>query len=135
MDLMSADDPPGGFTEMNATEIAIVDRGRGLQLSTSRITVQDLVPYFQEGCSHDEIIRWIPSLSHEEIAVVEHYYRENQAAMDEQDRRIRERTASRKNSSEIEEIRRRGSEKMAALRELLQNRKQPRECNGDHSPG
>ena len=27
-------------------EIQIVDRGRGLQLSTSRITVQDLVPYF-----------------------------------------------------------------------------------------
>jgi hypothetical protein len=32
-------------------EIAIVDRGRGLQLSTSRITVQDLVPYFQRGWS------------------------------------------------------------------------------------
>ncbi len=27
--------------------IEIVDRGRGPQLSTSRITVQDLVPYFQ----------------------------------------------------------------------------------------
>lgn len=29
------------------TDIQIVDRGRGLQLSTSRVTVQDLVPYFQ----------------------------------------------------------------------------------------
>ena len=48
-------------------EITLVDRGRGLQLSTSRITVHDLVPYFQEGCSDDEIIRWLPSLTHEEI--------------------------------------------------------------------
>ena len=36
-------------------DIRIVDRGRGLQLSTSRITVQDLVPYFQDGCSYEEI--------------------------------------------------------------------------------
>ena len=31
-------------------EITLVDRGRGLQLSTSRITVHDLVPYFHERC-------------------------------------------------------------------------------------
>ena len=50
------------------TKLALVDRGRGLQLSTSRITVQDLVPYFQRECSQEEIRRWLPSLSHEEIA-------------------------------------------------------------------
>lgn len=33
------------------TEVVIVDRGRGPQLSTSRITVQDLFPYFQLGYS------------------------------------------------------------------------------------
>ena len=44
-------------------EITLINRGRGLPLSTSRITVHDLVPYFQAGCSYDEIIRWIPSLS------------------------------------------------------------------------
>jgi hypothetical protein len=54
-----------------SSAIQIVNRGRGLQLSTSRVTVQDLVPYFQEGCSYDEIIRWIPTLTHDEIAVVE----------------------------------------------------------------
>jgi hypothetical protein len=37
--------------------IEIVDRGRGPQLSTSRVTVQDLVPYFQDACSHEEISR------------------------------------------------------------------------------
>jgi len=47
----------------NVSEIAIVDYGRGMQLSTKRITVQDLVPYFQGGSSYGEIIRWIPCCS------------------------------------------------------------------------
>ncbi len=70
-------------------EIALVDHGRGLQLSTSRITVHDLVPYLQEGCSYDEVIRWIPSLSQEEIAVVESYYREHKEELDEYEVRVR----------------------------------------------
>ena len=74
-------------------EITIVDRGRGWQLSTSRITVQDLVPYFQHGDTHEEILRWMPALNAEELRVIEQFYRDNQAALDEEDRRIRERTA------------------------------------------
>ncbi len=68
--------------------ITLVDRGRGLQLSTSRITVHDLVPYFQDGCSPDEIIRWIPSLTHDEIAIVEGYYLQHKAELDEYESRI-----------------------------------------------
>jgi hypothetical protein len=75
--------------------IEIVDRGRGVQLSTSRVTVQDLVPYFQRGESHEEIMRWIPILTPEEIAVVERYYREHQRELDEEDRCIRARTEER----------------------------------------
>jgi uncharacterized protein (DUF433 family) len=71
------------------TPIELVNRGRGLQLSTSRVTVQDLVPYLQEGCSADEIIRWIPAITREEIDIVERYYREHQAELDEEDRKIR----------------------------------------------
>jgi hypothetical protein len=74
---------------MNTEPIQIVDRGRGLQLSTSRITVQDLVPYFQEGRSHDEILRWIPTLSRDEIAVVERYYRHHKEELDSERRRRR----------------------------------------------
>src|SRR4029077_19021842 len=70
-------------------EITLVDRGRGLQLSTSRIAVHDLVPYFQDGCSYDEIIRWLPSLTHEEIAVVERYDRQHRSELDEYERRVR----------------------------------------------
>lgn len=70
-------------------EITLVDRGRGLQLSTTRITVQDLVPYFQQGCSYEEIRHWIPTLTDAEIAVVDRYYRDHREELDEEDRRIR----------------------------------------------
>ena len=85
-------------------DIQLVNHGRGLQLSTSRVTVQDLVPYFQDGSSFDEIIRWIPTLSHEEIAVVERYYQEHKDELDEEDRQIRERSAQRKNPEWVEKI-------------------------------
>jgi uncharacterized protein (DUF433 family) len=86
------------------TPITIVDRGRGPQLSTSRITVQDLVPYFQEGCSYDEIIDWIPILTLEEIRVIERYIEEHKEEVAETDRRIRERAATRQNPPEVEKI-------------------------------
>lgn len=71
-------------------EITLVDRGRGLQLSMSRITVLDLVQYFQQGCSYDEIIRWLPTLRAEEIALVDAYYRTHKEELDEQNRRVKE---------------------------------------------
>ena len=102
--------------------IEIIDRGRGPQLSTSRITVQDLVPYFQEKCSHEEIMRWLPVLSEEEIQVVEEYVRDHYQEVMEQDRRIRERNARSKNSPQVEKILEDGKTKLTALRErLLQN--------------
>ena len=42
---------------MKTDTIQIIDIGRGPQLSTSRVTVQDLVPYFREGCSLEAIDR------------------------------------------------------------------------------
>jgi uncharacterized protein (DUF433 family) len=101
------------------TEIEIVDRGRGLQLSTSRVTVQDLVPYFQDGCSFEEINRWIPTLTMEEIAVVERYYRENKAALDEEDRLIKERNAKRRNPEWVEKVLKEArSERLAIMEQL-----------------
>ncbi len=111
-------------------EITLIDRGRGLQLSTSRITVHDLVPYFQQGCSYDQIIRWIPSLSHEEIAVVERYYQAHKDELDEYERRV---MAYRE--EKIQEQRRRfpereesHAERLARLRDLLRQRRQERKC-------
>ena len=62
---------------MKTETIQIVDQGRGPQLSTSRITVQDLLPYYREGASSEEIRRWIPALTDEEIAVLTDYIREH----------------------------------------------------------
>ncbi len=106
-----------------AKGITLVNRGRGLQLSTSRVTVQDLVPYFQEGCSHAEIIRWIPTLTSEEIAVVERHYREHQAELDAQDRLIRERSAQRKNPEWVEKIAAEArAERLALLEKLVRTK-------------
>jgi uncharacterized protein (DUF433 family) len=116
-------------------EITLVDRGRGLQLSTTRITVQDLVPYFQQGCSHEEIVRWIPSLTHEEIAVVERYYQEHKEELDEGDRRIRE---YRKEQVRLQRLRfpemgGTKEERMVRLRKLLHQRREEKDGEGDPS--
>ena len=57
--------------------IYIVDHGRGPQLSTSRLTVQDLLPYYRDGASNEEIRRWLPTLSDDEIAVLQRYIRDH----------------------------------------------------------
>jgi uncharacterized protein (DUF433 family) len=104
---------------MKGDAIRIIDRGRGPQLSTSRVTVQDLVPYFQEGCAPEEIIRWIPTLTAEEIAVVERYHREHQAALDEEDRQIRERSGRNKNPPWVQKVLEEARvERMAIMRRL-----------------
>ena len=70
-------------------DVNLIDRGRGLQLSTSRITVHELVPYFQEHCSYEEIMRWLPSLSRDEIELVERYYLEHKQELDEYELSVR----------------------------------------------
>ena len=63
---------PGAEGDAMKTEtIQIVDHGRGPQLSSSRITVQDLLPYYRDNTSNKEIRRWIPSLTYDEIALAE----------------------------------------------------------------
>jgi uncharacterized protein (DUF433 family) len=117
---------------MNAIEI--VDRGRGPQLSTNRITVQDLVPYFQQRWTYEEIREVIPVLSIEEIAVVERYVQEHYEEVTEQDRRIRERALARRKPAEVEEAQRK--ERLQRLEMARQSIRQPRqEANGDHATG
>lgn len=66
---------------------------------------QDLFPYFELGYTPEQIIREaMPSLSVAEIDAARRYVEEHQKEVVEQDRRIRQRNADRKNSPEIEEI-------------------------------
>jgi uncharacterized protein (DUF433 family) len=103
-------------------EITLVDRGRGLQLSTSRITVHNLVPYFQEGCSYEEIIRWLPSLTHDEIRIVECYYRQHKDELDEHEKRVRAHRAEQIRLQRLRLPEREGSRhvRLAQRRRLLQ---------------
>jgi uncharacterized protein (DUF433 family) len=118
----------------NHGKIEIVDRGRGPQLSTCRITVQDLVPYFQRNCTYEEIMEVMPVLTTKDIQVVDQYVREHYEAVMEQDRCIRERNANRVTPPEIQELRRKGRAKVLALmEEFAKNKSQER--NGDHAPG
>jgi uncharacterized protein (DUF433 family) len=113
--------------------VHIVDRGRGPQLSTCRITVQDLVPYLQQKCTWEEVRAIMPVLTVEEFQAIERYVRDNYDAVMEQDRRIRERNAQKTASPEIQELRKKGHAKALALMEQFGQKAQ--EKNGDHSPG
>lgn len=111
-------------------EITLVDRGRGLQLPKTRITVMDLVQYFRHGWSHEEIMQWISSLTREEIGVVEAYYREHKKELDEEDRKI---TEYREEQARLQAIRfpipdETREEKLARFRKLLKARQ---ERNGE----
>jgi len=116
-------------------EITIIDRGRGPQLSTCRITVLDLVRYFQKRSAPEEIIRWIPTLSREEIAVAERFYREHQGELDDKDRLARERRNEqiRRQRLKFPEMDGTREERLARLRRLLDERR--REKNGERHPG
>ncbi len=61
--------------------IEIIDRGRGPQLSTCEITVQDLFPFLQRNCTPEEIIKRMPALTLEEIHAVQQYVRDNNEAV------------------------------------------------------
>ena len=113
--------------------VQIIDRGRGPQLSTCRITVQDIVPYLQQNCTYEEIMAIMPVLTREDIQTVERYLRDNYDAVMEQDRRLRERTAARTTPPAIEEIRKKGHAKVLTLRkEFAKSKGQGK--NGDSSP-
>lgn len=117
-----------------SAEISIVDRGRGPQLSTSRITVQDLVPYFQLNYSYEDILDIKPTLSVAEIQVVERYVDEHREEVMEEDRQIRERNATRRNPPHVEELLRRAREKRPAIQERLRQLL-AKETNGDGHSG
>ena len=119
---------------MKTETILIVDRGRGPQLSSSRITVQDLVPYIRQSYTHEQIREFMPVLTSEEIRVVEQYVRENYDAVMEQDRRIRERAETRRMPHDSEESERQGRlTRIEAARRQIHDQKLER--NGDSASG
>jgi hypothetical protein len=99
-------------------------------LATSRITVQDVVPYLQRHCTYEQVREIIPILRAEEFQVIEQYVREHQREVMEQDRRIRERAAARRKPPEEEEAERKGRrERLEQVRQFIRQGKQERNGN------
>jgi hypothetical protein len=71
-------------------EIAIVDRGRGPQLSASRLTVMDVFYYLNRGCDFEFIHQAMPALTRPEFEIVVAYVREHREELAEKDRRVDE---------------------------------------------
>jgi hypothetical protein len=114
-------------------EITIVDQGRGPQLSTSRITVQDLFPFLQQHYTPEQIMEIMPVLTADAIRVVEEYIKENLDAVMELDRRICERNAAHRKSPEIEEAEYKLQlMRLANARQVIQQGEQ--KLNGDQAP-
>jgi len=94
----------------------IIDRGRGMQLSTCRITVQDIVPYL--ALSNDQIREIMPILRDDEINAIRRYVAEHFESVMAQDRMIRARSEAEHNSPEAirerEERRQRMADRRAA---------------------
>jgi hypothetical protein len=75
---------------MQTEIIQIVDRGRGTQLSTTRITVLDILYYLYRGYDFEVIHEVMPTLSREEFDVVVEYVKSHHAELVEKDRQAEE---------------------------------------------
>ena len=75
---------------MTGNPIQLVDRGRGLQLSTSRITVMDVFYYLHRGYDFAVIHDIMPSLTHEEFDLIAAYVKDHYDELASKDRRIEE---------------------------------------------
>jgi hypothetical protein len=124
---------------MKTETIEIVDRGRGPQLSTTRITVLDVFYWIHRGYGWDKVHHSMPSLTRAEFDVVMDYIDQHHDKLVEKDRLAEERTERR-----MAEQHARGGifapldenmttdEMVARLREKMKNRKA--EKNGEGNP-
>ena len=48
-------------------QYAIIDRGRGPELASTRITVYDILEYLAGGMSEDDVLRDFKSLAREDV--------------------------------------------------------------------
>jgi uncharacterized protein (DUF433 family) len=73
---------------MKTETIEIVDRGRGPQLSTTRITVMDVFYWLHRGYGWDHIQKSMPTLTRAEFDVVMEYITPRRQELAEKDARV-----------------------------------------------
>jgi uncharacterized protein (DUF433 family) len=81
-------DSPRAGGIMKTETIEIIDRGRGPQLSTTRITVMDIFYWSHRGYSWDDIRKEMPTLSQEELDVAIDYIDKHHDELVERDRAV-----------------------------------------------
>src|SRR5438128_5778980 len=75
---------------MTDNPIQLIDRGRGPQLSTSRITVLDVFYYLHRGYDFDSIHSAMPSLMRADFDLIVAYVKEHRDELVEADHRAEE---------------------------------------------
>jgi uncharacterized protein (DUF433 family) len=80
---------------MKTETIEIVDRGRGPQLSTTRITVSNIFYWIHRGDDWEQVQQSMPTLTREEFDVVMDYINKHRDELVEEDRLAEERTERR----------------------------------------
>jgi hypothetical protein len=125
---------------MSTQTIEIIDRGRGPQLSTTRITVMDIFYWLHRGYGWDHIQKSMPTLTRAEFDVVMDYVNQHREELAEKDR-----LADEHHARKLAEQEARGGiftppdpnstleERVARIKEKL--RKKLAEKNGEGHPG
>ena len=113
-------------------EVKIIDRGRGPELSTIRITVFDVIPYTQRGYDAAGIAEAF-GLSLAQVEALLRYIEEHREEVMAENQKIEERIA-RGNPPEVVAKWKQSQAKMLALREELLKRR-VREQSHEGNPG
>lgn len=102
------------------------DRGRGPELCRTRITVYDLIPYFEKGTFSDEFLCDLFRISREELDALRQYIADHRDEVMAENARIDERHRRGMEAQNTPEFRARSEEsrrRLLAFRDWLSARK------------
>jgi uncharacterized protein (DUF433 family) len=101
--------------------IAVINRGRGPELAGTRITIYNLLPYFEDGWS-DSAIAEVYNISCDQILALRNYFEQHKEEVPLKNGKILERIAQG-NAPEVEARRSKSHTKLEALKEELQRKR------------
>ncbi len=112
--------------------VEIIDRGRGPELATKRITVYDIIPYLEAG-DRPNLIAVTLRMSTEQVLALMDYIEKHKDEIMAVHREIEERFA-RGNSPEIKAKFRKSHAKLMALKKKLDRQKKEKHVNAARNP-
>jgi uncharacterized protein (DUF433 family) len=110
------------------------NRGRGPELRSTRLTVYDLIPYFESGQFTDEALCELFKIRQEELDALRQYIAEHHDEVMAANRRIDERIRREWEAQDTPENRerwRQSEERLVLFKEFLDERKRAGQPNGD----